>query len=383
MVSINLPTPVKQALQSTVIVLVLAFAVQMARLSVIPGARQRRKRLAYLFANFGKPPKNLPPIPAVEELSKRVIRVLGQNPGSFTLQGTNTYLVGTGEFRVLIDTGDGNLAYHRLLKSTLREQEATLSDIIITHEHQDHVGGISRLRLAFPDVRIWKRPKWAGEKDPSGRKYDCVLENGTVIAVSGATLRAVLTPGHTVDHVALVLQEEGAIFTGDCVLGSGTAVFENLHDYVGSLRILQRELELSKAECELLAQEVAEELAENDQDIADSLSQIVDDEVEIGRLYPGHGALVQNGLQRIKDYIEHRQLREDQIVKVLQENKKPLSSDELVETIYADQNLSWILKRGAKRSVTQHLDKLQREGRVRLEKGKTNSWILVQQMKSE
>lgn len=48
-------------------------------------------------------------------------------------------------------------------------------------------------------------------------------------------MRAFHCPGHTADHMVFVLEEESAMFTGDNVLGHGTAVFENLTVYLDSL----------------------------------------------------------------------------------------------------------------------------------------------------
>lgn len=71
--------------------------------------------------------------------------------------------------------------------------------------------------------------------------YSCKnISDGDRFSVPGATLRAVLSPGHTTDHCCFVLEEEKSLFTGDCVLGAGTAVFENLKVYLSSLSLLRK-----------------------------------------------------------------------------------------------------------------------------------------------
>nr|XP_045611931.1 endoribonuclease LACTB2-like isoform X2 [Procambarus clarkii] len=129
----------------------------------------------------------------ITSITPRITRILGCNPGPMTLQGTNTYLIGTGKSRILLDAGEkGNADYISALLSVLKQQETTIDKIVITHWHHDHIGGLM-----------------------------------DVLGCLG---------GHTTDHVVLAVEEEGAVFSGDCILGEGTAVFEDLHTYMASLK---------------------------------------------------------------------------------------------------------------------------------------------------
>ncbi|GAQ08561.1 beta-lactamase-like protein 2 [Aspergillus lentulus] len=171
-------------------------------------------------------------IPDVEQISPRVIRVLGQNPGKFTLQGTNTYIVGTGTKRLIIDTGQGIPEWADLIKETLSRGDFSLSDVLLTHWHGDHTGGVPDLLRMYPDLtpRIFKHT-------PDRTQQPIV--DGQIFKVEGATVRAVHSPGHSHDHMCFILEEEEAMFTGDNVLGSGTAAIEHLSTWMVTLKQMQ------------------------------------------------------------------------------------------------------------------------------------------------
>ena len=110
----------------------------------------------FVASNFARPkPRHLPDLPPIKRVSDRVVRILGMNPSEFTLQGTNTYLVGTGPSRWLIDTGEGRREYIPLLRKAMEDEGVTgLEGILLTHYHGDHIGGLRDVRALMKDLGV-------------------------------------------------------------------------------------------------------------------------------------------------------------------------------------------------------------------------------------
>jgi glyoxylase-like metal-dependent hydrolase (beta-lactamase superfamily II) len=249
--------------------------------------------------------------------------VLGQNPGPFTGPGTNTYLVGTGRRPILLDTGQGVASYLPLLEQALGDRGAEeLQEIVLTHGHVDHVGGVVSIQERFGDLGVAKMP-WPGQ---DGDLRFEAIGDGSEIGTDGATLRAIWTPGHARDHLCFYLAEEKALFTGDVVLGAGTTVIPpdgDLGDYLDSLRrILALDLDV---------------------------------------IYPAHGPAIRNPHEKVRQYIAHRELRDRQILEGLADGPQTIPA--LVRRIYTD--VPEFLHHAAGMSVHAHLRKLEREGKVR------------------
>jgi len=279
-------------------------------------------------------------LPDVDLWSDRVAVALGQNPGPFTGPGTNSYLIGTGSQRILLDPGQGEERYLAVLESALERCGCTgIQEIVVTHAHHDHMGGVASVLERFGTLGVSKKP-WPGTDEKYGVAIRAI-DDGAVIRTEGATLRAIHTPGHSPDHLCFMIDEERALVSGDNVLGVGTAVIPldtgDLLDYMGSLERV---------------------LAEAPH-----------------RIYPAHGPLVEEGVAKIREYIDHRNDREREILAVL--GREPIAVMEIVGIVYAA--YPKILHAAAAESVTQHLLKLEREKRVTRDgKGepRSASWAL-------
>ncbi|MGE0820756.1 MAG: MBL fold metallo-hydrolase [Candidatus Binatia bacterium] len=261
--------------------------------------------------------------------SERVSTVLGKNPGPFTGPGTNTYLIGTGTRPILLDTGIGLDVYDPLLKQGLAETKRAneLQEIVLTHVHQDHIGGVPHVHAMFGDLKVSKKA-WPG-KDEAYHFPLTYIEDGTKIETDGATLRAIHTPGHAKDHLCYYLEEEKALFTGDLVLGAGTTVVPEegggLIEYMASLRKLLP--------------------------------------LDLAVIYPAHGPAIREPYKKLNEYIAHRELREQQILEAMKTGLTEIPA--MVKHIYTD--VPEFLHGAAGNSVLSHLNKLRKEGVVRQE----------------
>lgn len=254
-----------------------------------------------------------------------------------------------------MDTGSDDVPeYIGNLRQVLERESCNLSDVIVTHWHRDHLGGLPQVLGCLPPssagklhiatretcratllnilafagggliCRVWKHPRY-NEENKTDDPLLNDLRDGQVFVVEGATVRILHTPGHADDHVALLLEEENALFSGDCVLGEGTVVFEDLHDYMLSLgRIL---------------------------------------ELKPSVIYPGHGNVLNKPVETVCWYMKHRNEREKQILGALENHtSNPLASTEIVRLIYVDTPDH--LLPAADFNVRHHLSKLLKEKKV-------------------
>lgn len=179
-------------------------------------------------------------------------------------------------------------------------EPTTVSTCILTHWHHDHVGGVKDLEALCPGVKVYKNtPTW----NPDGiLEPDRVLEivDGQRFSVPSPEtfeVQAVHTPGHAKDHMCLQIvsssdaAEVGALFTADNVLGHGTAVFEDLTLYLQSLDTMKRRVIDAQGKGTTTT--------------------------KTKRAYPGHGAVIEDAVSKIDEYIAHRRMREEEALNVL------------------------------------------------------------------
>jgi glyoxylase-like metal-dependent hydrolase (beta-lactamase superfamily II) len=243
-----------------------------------------------------------------------------------TLDGTNTWLLAEpgSSVAVVVDPGpldEGHLA--RVIR-TAEEAGQRVALTLLTHGHPDHAEGAARFaELTGSPVRAL---------DPALRLGGEGLAAGDTVTTGGLELRVVGTPGHTADSLSFLLPADGAVLTGDTVLGRGTTVVAHpdgrLGDYLDSLRRLQ------------------------------SLAVAGD----VDTVLPGHGPVLGDARGAVEFYLAHRANRLAQVETAVESGLR--TPAEVVTHVYADVDRA--LWPAAELSVRAQLDYLREHGLIEL-----------------
>jgi glyoxylase-like metal-dependent hydrolase (beta-lactamase superfamily II) len=244
----------------------------------------------------------------VEVPGHEIVGLRADNPGPFTLSGTNSWIVGS-QPAWLVDPGP-DLAGHIDAVIGEAERRGGLAGIALTHDHADHAGAVSAVRARFPQAPV----------AAARGEVDRLLRHGSVIG----PLEVVATPGHAPDHLAFIVGT--AALTGDAVLGQGSVFIAPdpgaLTRYLEALGELRRR--------------------------------------DLSVLLPGHGPPVDDPAAKLDEYVGHRLDRERRLLDALAAGAR--SVDEMLDTAWDD--VPEPLRPAATITLAAHLDKLQGEGRL-------------------
>ena len=228
------------------------------------------------------------------QVTESVTCVLAPNPSPWTLDGTNTWIVGAPGSRsaIVIDPGPQEVGHQAAVRQAAEERDQRIVSVVLTHGHIDHAEGARAFAESLGvDVRA---------VDPQHRLGAEGLGDGDAVSAGDWALRVVATPGHSGDSVCLVHPD--GILTGDTVLGRGTSLVAwpdgRLGDYLDSLARLR--------------------------DIAAGAEQLL----------PGHGPVLGDPAGVLDAYLAHRRARLVEVEEVLASGVTDVG--EIVAIVYAD-----------------------------------------------
>ncbi len=234
----------------------------------------------------------------------RATCVLAPNPSPMTLDGTNTWLLAEpgSSGVIVIDPGPEDEGHLRRVADLASAPDRRVELILLTHGHHDHSAGARTLaEMTGAPVRA---------ADPAHRLGEEGLASGDTVAVAGCEVRVIGTPGHSGDSLSFLLPADGALLTGDTVLGRGTTVIApdgHLGDYLRTL---------------------------------DDLRRLADDQHRgaagrpVAVLLPGHGPVLTDPAGTLDFYIEHRRERLGEIEAALAAGDRTVA--QIVARVYAD-----------------------------------------------
>ena len=248
------------------------------------------------------------------------VALAAHNPGPMTGAGNWTWLI-PGQVPTLIDAGVGEPRHLDEMEQALNG--AALAQVVVTHGHSDHAGGVMAIAERMPSARFLKIP-WAERDHRWPVKWEPLAE-GATLQIGDLSATVLHTPGHAPDHACLWQAETRSLFGGDLAI-EGTTVWipSSLGgDLIAYLASLQRVTAL-----------------------------------EPRRIFPGHGPIITDPGRLLRGYVEHRYERERQVIDALEAGAADPRA--IVARIYPDLNPALIAR--AEETATAHLVKLERDG---------------------
>ncbi len=246
---------------------------------------------------------------------------------------TNCYLIYTSRELLIIDPGSPYEDEQQALAGCIDDLIAegrSVHEIVLTHMHPDHIGGVNALRMHLGERVTVAAHRLTAEPLADIIRVDGLIEDDEVIKLNGSpeiSLRAMHTPGHARGHLCFYEERTGTLISGDNIVGLGSVLIDppegNMRDYFGSL---QRMRAIPNLEV----------------------------------IFGGHGPVIANPYAKIDEYISHRLEREQNILQAVREGAA--TAQEIVARVYTD--VSPKAHAMAERAVLAHLEKLNADGLV-------------------